>query len=267
MQAYLDLMRKIMNEGRDSSYCGTDSDARILFGAQLHFDLQKGFPLITTRRVNFKKIVAELLWSLKGNTNVEFLHQYGITKWDNWCDSQGNVGPVYGEQWRRWESSDNRRIDQLHNLISQIKFNPNSRRLILSSWNVACVDQMWVPPSNVMLQFHVLNNCLSCQLIQRTSDLFERVPVAIATYSLLTHIVAKECGLGVGEFVWVGGDVHVYHDNFDQINALIERTPRALPQLKILRDVGFLDQYEVDDIVLEGYEPYDDDGFVKPLEL
>lgn len=256
MQAYLDLMRKTIDEGVDRSNGCPGSETRSLFGAQFRVDLSKGFPLITTRNIDFKKIVAEMLWCIKGKTNTNFLHKYGVTKWDKWTDPTGNAGPVYGEQWRKWEDNENRQIDQLRNLITQIKFNPNSRRLILSSWNVACVDQMWVPPSNVMIQFYVKHNALSGQLLQRTSDVYTRVPEALAGYSFLLHVIAKECNLDVGEFIWTGGDVHLYHDNLDLAKAQIERTPRALPKLQILKDVEFIDQYEVEDFALEGYEPY-----------
>lgn len=255
MQAYLDLMRKTIEEGVDRSDGGTGTDTRSLFGAQLRINLKEGFPLVTTRQMDFKKIVAEVLWCLKGDTNTAYLHKYGVTKWDNWADSSGYVGPVYGEQWRRWEGADSRKVDQLRNLISQIKFNPNSRRLILSSWNVACVDQMWVPPSNVLMQFYVNNNELSSMVVQRTSDIYARVPETLGCYALITHLMAKECGLGLGELVWIGGDVHIYHDKFAAAKEQLTHTPKALPQLKILRDVSFIDQYEVEDFELEGYEP------------
>lgn len=255
MQAYLDLMRKTMEEGADRSAGGTGSDTRSLFGAQLRINLKDGFPLVTTRRLDFRKIVAELLWSIKGDTNIAYLHKYNVTKWDSWADENGYVGPVYGEQWRRWECADSRKVDQLRNLIAQIKFNPYSRRLILSSWNVAYVDQMWVPPSNMIAQFYVNNNDLGCILSQRTSDLYKRVPETLASYALLTHLMAKECKLGVGELIWTGGDVHLYHDDFAKANEQMTHTPRALSQLKILRDVNFIDQYEVDDITVEGYDP------------
>lgn len=255
MQAYLDLMRKTMEEGVDRSSGGAGSDTRALFGAQLRINLNEGFPLVTTRRLDFRKIVAELLWCIKGDTNTAYLHKYGVTKWDNWSDENGYVGPVYGEQWRRWECADSRKVDQLRNLIAQIKFNPYSRRLILSSWNVAFVDQMWVPPSNVITQFFVNNNELGCIISQRTSDLYKRVPATLVGYALFTHLMAKECKLGVGELIWMGGDVHLYHDDFAKAKEQLSHTPRALPQLKILRDVNFIDQYEVDDMAIEGYDP------------
>lgn len=257
MQAYLDLIRKVQEEGVDRSDGGIGADTRSIFSAQMRFNLKQGFPLLTVRPINFTQIAAEILWCIKGDTNINYLHKYGITKWDSWSDASGYAGPVYGAQWRRWECADSHTVDQLRNLISQIKFNPFSRRLLLSSWNLAFVDQMWVAPTNVMLQFYVSGNVLSSQLMQRSSDLYTRVPETIASYSLLTHLIAKECGLEVGEFIWIGGDVHLYHNNLSQVQTLLERAPRKLPQLKILRDVDFIDQYEVDDFAIEGYEPYD----------
>lgn len=254
MQIYLDLLRKTMEEGVKRVNIGTGVVTRSLFGANLRVDLNQGFPLISTRETNFQKTVAELLWCIKGDTNIKYLHRYGVTKWDNWADNNGYVGPIYGEQWRRWESADDRRIDQLRNLIAQIKFNSTSRRLILSSWNVGCVDQMWVTPSNVMVQFYVQDGKLSSQLIQRTSDLYKRLPDNIASYSVLTHILAKECNLGVGDFIWVGGDVHIQVDDIDEVNKLFERKPQPLPRLKILRDVSMFD-YEVEDFALEYASP------------
>lgn len=255
MQIYLDLLRKTVDEGVDRVNEGTGQETRSLFGAQLRVDLQQGFPLVTTRAIDFKKVAAELLWCIKGDTNIEYLHRYGVSKWDNWADEHGYVGPLYGEQWRRWECADCRKVDQLHNLITQIKFNSTSRRLILSSWNVGCVDQMWVTPSNVMVQFYVQNGKLSSLLMQRTSDIYNRLPETIASYGLLNYLVAKECNLEVGDFVWVGGEVHVYHGDMEQIKQLTELDPQPLPRLNIMRDVDFLSQYEVEDFKLEDYVP------------
>lgn len=255
MRAYLDLMQRILDEGVDRDD-RTGTGTRSLFGTQMRFDLNAGFPLLTTKKVHLRSIIYELLWFLRGDTNIKYLHDHKVTIWDEWADERGELGPVYGKQWRSWECPDGRVIDQISNVVEQIKHNPNSRRLIVSAWNVADVDQMALPPCHMMFQFYVANNKLSCMLYQRSCDFFLGVPFNIASYSLLTMMMAKECDLELGDFVWTGGDTHLYLNHFEQAKEQLSRTPRALPQMIIKRKAPSIFEYDFDDFELQNYDPY-----------
>lgn len=255
MRVYLDLMQRILDEGVDRGD-RTGTGTRSLFGTQMRFDLNAGFPLLTTKKVHLRSIIYELLWFLRGDTNIQFLHDHKVTIWDEWADANGNLGPVYGKQWRSWECADGRVIDQIKNVVDQIKHNPNSRRLIVNAWNVADVDQMALPPCHMMFQFYVANNKLSCMLYQRSCDFFLGVPFNIASYALLTMMMAKECDLELGDFVWTGGDTHLYMNHFEQAKEQLSRTPRALPQMIIKRKAPSIFEYDYDDFELQNYDPY-----------
>lgn len=229
---YEDLLRKVLAEGNlkaDRTGVGT----RSLFGAQLRYDLSKGFPLITTKKVHFKSIVGELLWLLSGSTNVKDLHKYGVTIWDEWADENGDLGPVYGKQWRSWDAGDGRTVDQIRNVVHSIRNNPDSRRHVVSAWNPSNVDDMALPPCHALFQFYVSDGKLSCQLYQRSADLFLGVPFNIASYALLTHLIARATGLEVGDFIWTGGDVHIYNNHVEQVQEQLSREPFPYPQVKI----------------------------------
>lgn len=255
MRTYLDLMQRILDEGVDRDD-RTGTGTRSLFGAQMRFDLNAGFPLLTTKKVHLRSIIYELLWFLRGDTNIKYLHDHNVTIWDEWADKDGELGPVYGKQWRSWECPDGRVVDQISNVIEQIKYTPNSRRLIVNAWNVADVDQMALPPCHLLFQFYVANNKLSCMLYQRSCDFFLGVPFNIASYALLTMMIAKECDLGLGDFVWTGGDVHLYLNHFEQAKEQLSRTPRALPQMIIKRKAPSIFDYDFDDFELVNYDPY-----------
>ncbi len=255
MQVYLDLMKKIMEEGVDRGD-RTGTGTRSIFGTQMRFDLSQGFPLLTTKKVHLKSIIYELLWFLHGDTNIKYLHDHKVSIWDEWADEHGDLGPVYGKQWRHWECADGRIIDQVSNAITEIKTNPNSRRIIVSAWNVADVEKMALPPCHLLFQFYVANNKLSCLLYQRSCDFFLGVPFNIASYSLLTMMMAKECGLELGDFVWTGGDTHIYHNHFEQVKEQLSRTPRPLPKMIIKRQAPTLFDYDYDDFELVDYDPY-----------
>ena len=232
MKQYLDLMRTILEEGHykaDRTGTGTYS----IFGYQMRFDLQKGFPLLTTKKLHLRSIIYELLWFLRGDTNIQYLHDHGVSIWDEWADENGDLGPVYGKQWRSWETPDGRVIDQITSLIEQIKRNPDSRRLMVSAWNPADVDQMALPPCHTMFQFYVSNGELSCQLYQRSADVFLGVPFNIASYALLTMMVAQVCGLKPKDFVHTFGDAHIYSNHVEQAKLQLSREPRPLPQMRI----------------------------------
>jgi len=255
VQVYLDLMKKIMEEGVDRGD-RTGTGTRSIFGTQMRFDLSQGFPLLTTKKVHLKSIIYELLWFLHGDTNIKYLHDHKVSIWDEWADEHGDLGPVYGKQWRHWECADGRIIDQVSNAITEIKTNPNSRRIIVSAWNVADVEKMALPPCHLLFQFYVANNKLSCLLYQRSCDFFLGVPFNIASYSLLTMMMAKECGLELGDFVWTGGDTHIYHNHFEQVKEQLSRTPRPLPKMIIKRQAPTLFDYDYDDFELVDYDPY-----------
>lgn len=253
--AYLDLLEDILENGArqdDRTGVGTLS----VFGRQLRCDLSEGFPLLTTKKVHFKSIAIELFWFLRGETNVRWLQDRGVTIWDEWADENGELGPVYGKQWRRWESPDGTEIDQLTGLIEQIRNNPASRRLIVSGWNPADVPNMALPPCHTLYQFNVADGKLSCQLYQRSADMFLGVPFNIASYALLTHLVAQVCDLGVGDFIHTFGDAHIYTNHMDQVREQLSRTPRELPQLSINPEKKDLFTFEYEDIALEGYDPH-----------
>ena len=255
MQVYLELMQRVLDEGvdkRDRTGVGTKS----LFGAQLRFDLAAGFPLITTKRVHLRSIIHELLWFLRGDTNVSYLREHGVSIWDEWADERGELGPVYGHQWRSWPAADGRAIDQIAEVVAQIETNPDSRRLVVSAWNVADLPQMALAPCHCLFQFYVAGGRLSCQLYQRSADLFLGVPFNIASYALLTMMIAKVVGLEYGEFIHTFGDVHLYQNHLEQARLQLTREPRSLPRMRIDRTPATVFDYRYEDFVLEGYEPH-----------
>ena len=255
MKQYLDLMRTILDEGHykaDRTGTGTYS----IFGHQMRFDLQKGFPLLTTKKLHLRSIIYELLWFLRGDTNIQYLHDHNVTIWDEWADENGDLGPVYGKQWRSWEAPDGRIIDQITNLIEQLKRNPDSRRLIVSAWNPADVDQMALPPCHTMFQFYANDGQLSCQLYQRSADVFLGVPFNIASYALLTMMVAQVCGLKAKDFVHTFGDAHIYSNHVEQAKLQLSRDPRPLPQMRINPDVKSIFDFQYEDFTLENYDPH-----------
>ena len=227
-----------------------------VFGRQLRFNLQEGFPLVTTKKVHLRSIIHELLWFLQGDTNIKYLKDNGVSIWDEWADENGDLGPVYGKQWRRWETNDGRTIDQISKVIEQIKTNPDSRRLIVMAWNPAEVDKMALPPCHAFFQFYVVNGKLSCQLYQRSCDVFLGLPFNIASYALLTHMVAEQCHLIPHEFIWTGGDTHLYSNHLEQAKLQLTREPMPLPKLKLLRRPDSIFDYKFEDIVIEGYESH-----------
>lgn len=255
MQVYLDLLKKIMAEGTDKSD-RTGTGTRSIFGAQMRFNLQEGFPLLTTKKVHLKSIIHELLWFISGSTNIRYLQENGVRIWNEWADENGELGPVYGKQWRDWVTPDGRHIDQLSNALDLIRNNPDSRRIIVCAWNPSDVDKMALPPCHTLYQFYVANGKLSCQLYQRSCDMFLGVPFNIASYALLTQMVAAVNNLEPGDFVWTGGDTHIYNNHFDQVNLQLSRTPRALPTMKIKRIPQSLFDFKYEDFELENYDPY-----------
>ncbi|HFB2809374.1 TPA: thymidylate synthase [Neisseria gonorrhoeae] len=255
MKAYLDLMRHVLDNGTDKSD-RTGTGTRSVFGYQMRFDLGKGFPLLTTKKLHLRSIIHELLWFLKGGTNIKYLKDNNVSIWDEWADENGDLGPVYGYQWRSWPAPDGRHIDQIANVVEQIKKNPDSRRLIVSAWNPALVDEMALPPCHALFQFYVADGKLSCQLYQRSADIFLGVPFNIASYALLTMMMAQVCGLEAGEFVHTFGDAHLYRNHFEQAALQLEREPRALPVMKINPEVKDLFAFKFEDFELEGYDPH-----------
>jgi thymidylate synthase len=255
MRPYLELMRQILEHGaRKNDRTGTGTLS--IFGAQLRFDLNAGFPLLTTKKVHLKSIVHELLWFLQGETNVRYLRENGVTIWDEWADENGELGPVYGYQWRSWPTPDGRHIDQIAQVLQQLRTNPDSRRMIVSAWNVADLDRMALMPCHAFFQFYVANGRLSCQLYQRSADIFLGVPFNIASYALLTVMVAQVCNLGLGDFVHTFGDTHLYLNHLDQAREQLSREPRRLPVMKLNPAVKDLFAFQYEDFTLEDYAPH-----------
>ncbi len=255
MKTYLQLLEHILQQGTkktDRTGTGTLS----VFGYQMRFDLRQGFPLVTTKKLHTRSIVHELLWFLNGDTNIKYLNDHGVTIWDEWADSHGDLGPVYGKQWRSWPTADGRHIDQLSDIMEQIKKNPDSRRLIVSAWNVGELDAMALMPCHALFQFYVANNTLSCQLYQRSADVFLGVPFNIASYALLTHMVAQQCGLEAGEFIWTGGDCHLYLNHLEQARTQMEREPLPLATLAIKRKPASLFDYAYEDFEFTNYQSH-----------
>ena len=252
---YETLLAHAYKNGIDKSD-RTGVGTRPVFGYQMRFNLAEGFPLVTTKKLHIRSIVHELLWFLSGSSNIKYLHDNGVTIWDEWADENGDLGPVYGVQWRSWPAPDGRKIDQISNLIEGIKKNPDSRRHLVVAWNPAEVDKMALPPCHCLFQFYVAAGKLSCQLYQRSCDIFLGVPFNIASYSLLTHMVAQQCDLDVGDFVWTGGDCHIYKNHFEQVELQLSRTPRAYPKLVIARKPDSIFDYKFEDFVIEGYDPW-----------
>ena len=255
MKQYLDLMRHVLEHGDEKSD-RTGTGTRSVFGWQMRFDLAQGFPLLTTKKLHTRSIIHELLWFLRGDTNIAYLKENGVSIWDEWADADGELGPVYGKQWRRWATADGRSIDQIARLIDGLKNNPDSRRHIVSAWNPGEIDGMALPPCHCLFQFHVAGGRLSCQLYQRSADIFLGVPFNIASYALLTMMVAQVCGYRPGDFVWTGGDCHLYSNHVDQAREQLSRTPRTLPTMKINPEVTDLFAFRFEDFTLEGYDPH-----------
>ena len=255
MDTYLSLLRHTLEEGHakaDRTATGTLS----VFGAQMRFDLRKGFPLLTTKKLHLRSIVHELLWFLRGDTNIGYLHDNGVTIWDEWADEHGELGPVYGKQWRRWETADGRTVDQIRTVVDGLRANPDSRRHLVVAWNPGEVEHMALPPCHALFQFYVANGALSCQLYQRSADLFLGVPFNIASYALLTHMVAQVCDLEVAEFIWTGGDCHLYSNHLDQAREQLARPPRPLPRLHLNPEIRDIFDFRFEDIRLDGYDPH-----------
>ncbi len=255
MRQYLDLLRKIVDEGIEKSD-RTGTGTLSIFGAQMRFDLAAGFPALTTKKLHLKSIIHELLWFLSGDTNIRYLQEHGVKIWDEWADQDGELGPVYGYQWRSWPTVDGGCVDQISQLIERINTDPDSRRLIVSAWNVADVSKMALPPCHLLFQFYVAENRLSCQLYQRSADVFLGVPFNIASYSLLTLMVAQVCGLQPGEFIHTFGDVHLYQNHIDQANLQLSRQPKDLPTMELNPDVRSIFDFHYEDFRLEAYDPH-----------
>ncbi len=255
MRQYLDLMRDILDKGtRKTDRTGTGTLS--VFGRQMHFDLQEGFPLVTTKKLHLKSIIYELLWFLRGDTNIKYLNDHGVSIWDEWADERGELGPVYGSQWRSWPVPDGQHIDQIAKVVNQIKEKPDSRRHMVTAWNPAEVDKMALPPCHALFQFYVAEGRLSCQLYQRSADYFLGVPFNIASYALLTHMVAQQCDLQPGTFVWTGGDVHLYLNHLEQAKLQLARQPYSLPQLLIHRKPPSIFDYEFEDFEIANYQSH-----------
>ncbi len=268
MRVYLDLLQLLLDQGTDKGdRTGTGTLSR--FGHQMRFDLTQGFPIVTTKKVHVKSVIHELLWFIQGDTNTQYLSDHGVSIWDEWATEDGALGPLYGAQWRSWPAPDGRMIDQLTEVVDSIKVRPDSRRLLVSAWNPALLPdetkspqdnvragRMALAPCHTLFQFYVANRKLSCQLYQRSADVFLGVPFNIASYALLTHLVADQCGLGVGDFIWTGGDVHLYQNHLEQARAQLSRDPKPLPTLKLMRTPDKITEYTEADILIEGYDPH-----------
>ncbi len=252
MKQYLDLLQDILDNGVDKAD-RTGVGTRSVFGRQMRFDLSKGFPLVTTKKVHLKSIIHELLWFIKGDTNIKYLQDNGVRIWNEWADKNGDLGPVYGSQWRNWNGEG---VDQLADVIERLKNNPNDRRMIISAWNVSKIPEMKLPPCHMMFQFYVANGKLSCMLYQRSCDMFLGVPFNIASYALLTMMIAQVCNLEVGEFVHTLGDTHIYHNHFEQVKEQLSHTPLQLPTMKINPEVKNINDFKYEDFELVGYESY-----------
>ena len=254
MRQYLDFMRHVKEHGAvktDRTGTGTLS----VFGYQMRFDLQQGFPLLTTKKVHLKSIIHELIWFLQGSTNIAYLKENGVSIWDEWADADGNLGPIYGYQWRSWPTPSGGHVDQISQVLEQIRNTPDSRRMIVSSWNVADLPNMKLPPCHALFQFYVADGKLSCQLYQRSADIFLGVPFNIASYAILTHMMAQQAGLEVGVFIWTGGDCHLYSNHLEQVDLQLSRTPKELPRLVLKRKPDSLFDYRFEDFEVEGYDP------------
>lgn len=255
MKSYLDLLQHVLDQGVDRGD-RTGTGTRSVFGHQLRFDLQKGFPLVTTKKVHLKSIIHELLWFLRGDSNVRYLQENGVKIWNEWADENGELGPVYGVQWRSWQANNGQTIDQITNAVEMIKNKPQSRRIIVSAWNVALVEEMALPPCHMMFQFYVADGKLSCQLYQRSADLFLGVPFNIASYALLTMMMAQATGLEAGDFVHTFGDAHIYHNHFDQVKLQLSRETKALPTMTINPEVKSIFDFKYEDFQLSDYDPH-----------
>lgn len=253
MKQYLEYLNHVLSYGT-KKVDRTGTGVLSVFGYQMRFNLNAGFPLVTTKKLHTKSIFHELFWFLRGDTNIKYLNENGVSIWNEWADPEGNLGPVYGKQWRSWQTADGRVIDQISSLIQQIKTNPDSRRLIVSAWNVGDLEKMALPPCHLLFQFYVADNKLSCQLYQRSADSFLGVPFNIASYSLLTSMIAQQCDLGLGDFVWTGGDCHIYLNHLEQVKLQLTRTPHPLPQLRFKRKPDSIFDYQYDDIEVTNYE-------------
>ncbi|MEE1251574.1 MAG: thymidylate synthase [Bacteroidales bacterium] len=252
MKQYLDLLSHILENGNEKTD-RTGTGTKSVFGYQMRFDLQKGFPLLTTKKLHTRSIFHELLWFLKGDTNIKYLHDNKVTIWDEWADENGDLGPVYGKQWRAWQGADGKITDQISQVVNQIKNSPDSRRMLVSAWNVGEVEQMALPPCHIVFQFYVANNKLSCQLYQRSADVFLGVPFNIASYALLTEMIAQVCGLEAGEFIHTLGDAHLYLNHLDQARLQLSRTPYELPKLKLNPEIKDIFDFKYEDITIEDY--------------
>jgi thymidylate synthase len=255
MQQYLAMMRQVREHGAEKGD-RTGTGTLSVFGYQMRFDLEEGFPLVTTKKLHLRSIIYELLWFLRGESSIEFLKRHGVSIWDAWADEQGELGPIYGVQWRSWPAPDGRTIDQIADVVQRLRENPDSRRMIVSAWNVAELERMALPPCHCLFQFYVADGRLSCQLYQRSADIFLGVPFNIASYALLTHMVAQQAGLRVGEFIWTGGDCHLYRNHLEQADVQLRREPYALPRLVIGRRPESLFDYRFEDFEIIGYEAH-----------
>jgi len=255
MRQYLEFMRHVKEHGAIKTD-RTGTGTRSVFGHQMRFNLQEGFPLLTTKKVHLKSIIHELIWFLQGSTNIAYLKENGVSIWDEWADAEGNLGPIYGYQWRNWPAPSGQHIDQITQVMEQIRATPDSRRMIVSAWNVADIPQMKLPPCHALFQFYVADGKLSCQLYQRSADIFLGVPFNIASYAILTHMMAQQAGLEVGDFVWTGGDCHLYSNHMEQVDLQLGRATRALPRLEIKRKPESLFDYRFDDFEVTGYDPH-----------